>query len=394
MPMNKATNKPVNNCINKAASFNLALSRRQLLSLLLASGMAPLLKTSSLKQSEFFVSAQGNNDTTLAINGFLGTSNTTQHVLTNFRGHGVAQNPVKPESVVMFARRPGKYGIDVDLHKVVVRQQFNATENHSMMGHGCFSADGKYLFTAEADNVSGQGKIVVRDVQQYYQPIAAFDSYGIGPHEIKLMPDAKTLVVANGGILTRPETGRNKLNLSSMRSSLTYIDVQTGNKLDDFSLNEAKASIRHVDVTEDGAVVFATQVQREAMHHNAVLPLAGVHKPGEAVYLFERPSAIIAKMNDYMGSVAVNTRTRIAGFTSPRGGLAAFWHIDSREFVGYHRFHDVCGMAVSNDMRYFAMSNSTGEIRQLTASTLEEDKAKRIRVPDVRWDNHMISVMV
>ena len=46
--------------------------------------------------------------------------------------------------------------------------------------------------------------IGVRDAQDGYRQIGELPSDGIGPHEATLMPDGKTLVVANGGIRTHP----------------------------------------------------------------------------------------------------------------------------------------------------------------------------------------------
>ena len=46
-----------------------------------------------------------------------------------------------------------------------------------------------------------------------------------GPHEIRLLPQGDTLVVANGGIETHPDSGRSKLNLPTMRPNLAYITI-------------------------------------------------------------------------------------------------------------------------------------------------------------------------
>ncbi|MFW2372325.1 MAG: DUF1513 domain-containing protein, partial [Gammaproteobacteria bacterium] len=108
--------------------------------------------------------------------------------------------------------------------------------------------------------------------------------------------------------------------------------------------------------------------------------------------LLNKPAAIIQAMNDYMGSVAINQQTRIAGFTSPKGNLVAFWNIDNGEFAGYHQLNDVCGLTVSSDQSHFIISNSFGELRQLDAFTLKENKPFRQRLANSYWDNHMITV--
>ncbi|MCK0317313.1 DUF1513 domain-containing protein, partial [Salmonella sp. 15E65] len=88
-----------------------------------------------------------------------------------------------------------------------------------------------------------------------------FDSGGIGPHEVVLMPDGKTLCVANGGILTHPDYGKLELNLDTMRPSLAYIDAASGELLEKVELEPAlhRLSIRHLALAADGCVWFGCQ---------------------------------------------------------------------------------------------------------------------------------------
>ncbi len=374
---------------------NTTTNRRQFLTSMIAAGFSPMLfaKSSSIKTEEYFISAQGKEAGKYSVSSVNSINKTTHSILSDFRGHGLAQNPARPDKVILFARRPGQQGIEISLSTGEIHNTFKLANNRNLQGHGCFSHNGKYLYTAEADSKTGEGKIVVRDTQGYKQ-IAEMDSYGIGPHEIKLLPDGKTLVVANGGIHTRPETGRKKLNLHSMQSSLSYIDITSGKNLGEFYVTEPKASIRHIDVASDGTVALAMQVQREATKHKKVVPLAAIHKPGETIQLLDEPSILIEKMDDYMGSVVINNLSRLAGFTSPKGNLATFWNIDSGAFSGYHQLNDVCGLCVSQNQKHFIISNSLGELRHLDAFTLKENRSKRLRFSDMHWDNHMINVSI
>ncbi|MCG8122835.1 MAG: DUF1513 domain-containing protein, partial [Candidatus Thiodiazotropha taylori] len=214
-------------------------------------------------------------------------------------------------------------------------------------------------------------------------------SHGIGPHELKLLNDDKTLVVANGGILTHPDSGRKKLNLDSMSSNLCYIDSNSGKKLALHRLDETKASIRHLDVADDDTVAFAMQFQREAVAHDSLVPLTATHRLGDSLHLLKAPEAIVMQLRDYIGSVAINNKNRVVGFTSPKGSIAVFWNLKNGAFRGYHQLHDVCGIAVTEDQRYFALTSSNGQMRLLDAQTLKEDRAHR-QHPDIRWDNHLL----
>ncbi|MCG8313906.1 MAG: DUF1513 domain-containing protein [Pseudomonadales bacterium] len=367
------------------------LNRRQFMlgstALLMSQSSFALTNFSEKKETEILLSAQGNESNRYGLSWV--ANQNLQTTLSGFRGHGLAKHGLNKNSVLLFARRPGNKAIEVDVSTGDITNTFRCLPDHHLFGHGCFSADGKVLYTSEANYVTGQGKIGVRDANSY-QLLAEIPSYGVGPHEIKLMPDGKTLVVANGGIQTHPSSGRKKLNLDTMDSSLAYVDVQTGNLLDQFRVKESKASIRHLDVADDGTVAFAMQMQRSASNHESTVGLAGMHRPGEALHVFENPEPVVFQMNDYAGSVAINRKSRVVGFTSPRGNIAVFWHLDSRDYIGYHGLHDVCGLAVSLDQNYFLISNSNGQLRHLDSVTLKEDKSKRLNMPDTHWDNHLL----
>ena len=61
----------------------------------------------------------------------------------------------------------------------------------------------------------------MRDATDDYRQVGELPAHGVGPHEVVLMPDGKTLAVANGGIRTHPDRDRVPLNLDSMQPSLT-----------------------------------------------------------------------------------------------------------------------------------------------------------------------------
>lgn len=339
-------------------------------------------------QNNTWISAQGDATESFGLGWVSDGEAAIHNGLSGFRGHGLALHPTKADTALMFARRPGTQVIEVNLRTGAVQQAFQCQVGHHLFGHGCFSADGSILFTSEGDSLHDDGKIVLRDSQNYTL-LGEYESYGIGPHEIKLHPDGKTLVIANGGILTHPDSGREKLNLDTMSSNLTYLDAHTGKLLECATFDEPKASIRHIDVANDGTVAMAIQVQREAMSDNHLVALSAIHKAGRPIEPLQAPAPLLAQMQDYMGSVAINSATRIAGFTSPRGNVACFWHLDNKALVGYHRLHDVCGLAVTPDAQYFAITNSKGEMRLLDSHTLKEATEKR-RQLNASWDNHLL----
>lgn len=383
-----------------AACDTLRLDRRRFIEGLAAAAMLPaggiLGCGASAGNSEprtLWLSAQGDEEATFGLAASPDPHVDALQIPTGFRGHDVAQHPTRPWEVVLFGRRPGTSSAAIDVSGRRVETTFSSTTGRAFQGHGFFTPDGLYLITSEADTVSGAGWLGIRETDTY-SLVGEVETFGIGPHQVLLLADGRTAVVANGGLLTRPETGSEVLNLDTMDSTLAYVDLESGGLVSEHRAAVPKGSIRHMDVTDEGAVVIGIQVQRDALSHDDVVPLAGIHRQGDEIVLFDDGLDGVALMNDYIGSVAVCSDARVGGFTSPRGDVTLFWDLDTGAQLGMHRLVDCSGIAESPDRGHFIISSSLGEVRTLRASDLDEVRSARKRFNDVRWDNHLIAVVV
>lgn len=298
------------------------------------------------------------------------------------RAHAVTIRKLANE-VVVFARRPNNFMLILDAQTGAIKQSIK--NDKPLFGHGVFTADGSTLFTTENDFENKQGVIGVRDASDHYKKIADFPSGGIGPHELHLLADDKTLVVANGGILTHPDTGRSKLNLDTMAPALTYIDTQNGKSVGDFHLDKKyhQLSIRHLDVTQGDQVCFVMQYQGSRRHR---VPLIGFHKGESELQLADIPKALLPKMKNYCGSVAADASGQTFAVSSPRGNLMTLW--DHRgTFIESYTLADGCGIATGKTNNSFFFSNGAGDLHQLSSNqnTLISHNNS------YRWDNHLIA---
>lgn len=164
------------------------------------------------------------------------------------RAHGLWREP--GGTLLTVARRPGDWllrwqpdGRALAWAWIEADRAFN--------GHVISSADGRHVFTTETDLETGQGLIGVRDAASL-QKLAEWPSHGMDPHELLQGADG-SLMVANGGIPTLPETGRLKLNLDRMDSSLVRLDPDRGTLLGQWRLDDARLSLRHMAWGQDGA---------------------------------------------------------------------------------------------------------------------------------------------
>ncbi|GAB5445728.1 DUF1513 domain-containing protein [Gymnodinialimonas sp.] len=299
------------------------------------------------------------------------------------RGHAAAAHPERPEAVA-FARRPGRFALVVDCVRGIEVARLTPPPNRHFYGHGVFSQDGSLLFTTENDLDTLEGRIGLWDARQGYARLGDVPSGGIGPHDVTLLPGSDTLVIANGGIATHPESGRTPLNLATMRSNLAYVDVDQGVRdiveLDDpLRMN----SIRHLDVTPDGRVAAGLQWNGPDQEHP---PLLMLHSPGARPQMLEAPQASHRQIQGYVGSIAFLDAGRLIAVTSPRGGLVQFFDATLGACISQAEVNDVCGLAVSRSGQAL-LTSGLGRVITLLGAT-------PVHVETTRWawDNHLVVV--
>jgi hypothetical protein len=260
-------------------------------------------------------------------------------------------------------------------------QTITSPPGHHFYGHGVFSADGRLLYAAENAFETATGVIGIYDCTDGFRRKGALASHGTGPHELLLMPDNRTLVVANGGIETHPDFGRQKLNIPLMKPSLAYIDIATGDLVDQVFLPQAlhKLSIRHLCADGGGAVWFGCQYQGG---QGDDVPLLGRHRRGAEPELFGAEGGLCRSMNHYVGSLAANSDGSLVSATSPRGGIAVMIEAETARIVSTRSLPDVCGVAA--DGPGFAHSTHSG-IFDIHGHEFSSHKI-------AAWDNHLLRI--
>ena len=221
------------------------------------------------------------------------------------------------------------------------------------------------------------GRIGLWDARNGYRRIGEWDSFGIGPHDLRLLPDGG-LVVANGGIETDPDD-RTPLNLDRMQPNLAVLDASgamVSRRMlgDDLHQN----SIRHLAPMADG-VAFAMQWQGDPA---MPVPLLGVGRGDGPLTAISPPEAEAFAMQGYAGSIA--TSAGMIALTSPRGGVAMLFGTDGAHLATLRRA-DLCGVAPADDAP-FTLTDGGGAIWAADAGGLR----LRARHP-VAWDNHLVA---
>lgn len=304
-----------------------------------------------------------------------------------FRGHGFAVRPDRRRAV-LFGRRPRPQAAELDLLEGRLLRVIEAQPGRHFYGHGCYSPDGGLLYATENAYEAGEGRIGVRDGETL-RWLGELPSHGIGPHDLHLLADGRTLVVANGGILTHPLYERRKLNLDTMAPSLSYLDAASGRLLADFRLPDHQLSIRHLYLSPGDDVAVALQYQGPP---GRAQPLLALQPAGGELALLAGPPAELAALNDYAADVCISAPAGVVALTGPRGNRVSFWGLADRRYRGALVLAEPSAIALTADGRCFVVTGADGAGYRIAADRLEVEAILAARQPGLLWDNHMIRV--
>jgi hypothetical protein len=302
------------------------------------------------------------------------------------RGHGICVRPDGSQAVV-FARRPDDFLWVVDVDSGRVLQQKTSQPGRHYFGHGVFDPAGRLLYVTENAYDEGHGVVGIYDAADGYRRLGEIPSHGVGPHELKLLADGRTLVIANGGIHTHPDSERSKLNLDDMDPSLAYVDTASGLLLGQYRppAQWHQLSIRHLDVTPDDKVCIAMQYEGPVNQHP---PLIAVHQGEASLRLLSAPDEVQQRMRNYCGSVACDLGGEVFAVSSPRGNLITLWSAADGRLLDAIAYADGCGLARTDGSGRFYASNGQGDLMQLGRAAAG---APGHAWNGWRWDNHLVA---
>ena len=298
------------------------------------------------------------------------------------RGHDVTISAQAGRGVV-FARQPGTFAVVFDPAGQAAPVTLTSPAGRHFFGHGVFSPDGRLLYATESDFEAAQGVVGIYDATDGYRRMGEFPTYGTGPHEMLLMPDGVTLVVANGGIETHPDYGRAELNLDTMDPSVVFIDRRDGTLVGQLRLDAGlhQLSIRHMAIDARGRVWFGCQYKGAPSDSPQLVGHASLDG---AITLLELPDDTLAGLRNYVGSVAASSDGATIAVSSPEGNLLVAIDAEGRRPVLVDNLRSGCGLAA--DGAGFVASSGLGALVGIAGA----DRAARQF--DFQFDNHLLRI--
>lgn len=289
------------------------------------------------------------------------------------RGHGLLWHG---GHLLAVARRPGDWIVRWAPGRA---PQWGWIEpDRAFNGHVIASTDGRALYTTETNLETGAGLVGVRDAASF-EKMAEWATGGMDPHELLLDADG-TLLVANGGIPTLPETGRLKIGLERMDASLVRLDTRSGALKGQWRLDDPRLSVRHIAwcASRQGrALGIALQAEHDDPAKKQDAPVLALFD-GRGLRAVQAPRPLAG----YGGDIAC-AGGRIA-VSCPRAGGVALYDAGEGSWAGFERVAEACPLAAEGAQLW---AGGHDAVRGVAAVSPAYGVAA-----DVRLDNHWLSL--
>lgn len=293
------------------------------------------------------------------------------------RGHGIL--PLPAGEALVLSRRLGQWLARINWQRGELIQLQQAAFDRHFFGHGLLSTDRSTILTTENNDENSTGLIGVYETATLKR-LAEIPSGGIGPHELLWLVPNKILAVANGGILTLPETGRTKLNRGSMNPSIALIEWPSGKLLDQFTIADKALSLRHLALASDGTLGIALQAEYPLAQQHRNAPLLALLRP-QAAQLELAPQA--PDLMGYGASIAAVGNEFL--ISAMRGNQLARWRSDGSPLPAL-AIPRPAGIASQGQQAW--ISSETGGIYRYHAQS--QNLIALAGYTQRKWDNHLV----
>ncbi|GEK51895.1 DUF1513 domain-containing protein [Vreelandella venusta] len=297
------------------------------------------------------------------------------------RCHGGCLRPSSHQAV-LFARRPGTRMHVIDGANRRLAHTISAGEGYHFYGHGVFDLNGRYLYVTANRLADSAGLVRVYDAANDYAHVRDMSLDGIGPHELRLMPDGDTLVIGLGGIQTHPDYGRVKLNLDTMAPALMLMNRHSGEVVARHAPSHHQLSCRHLDVAADGTVIAGYQF--EGPEWESYPLICRLDAAGDFSEL-ALPDEVTTSLRHYTASVAFSRVSATVLVTAPRGNRVLLLDAEQGRLNANLELPDAAGARCDGSGGFLVSSGQGGLYRVTPDTAVPELLASQ----EFRWDNHL-----
>lgn len=256
-----------------------------------------------------------------------------QEIPTAFYPHGIHFHPQQPQRLALFEKK-GPGACELDLHQRQPVRTIDPRPGRHFYGHGCYSADNRYLFSTETRLEDGRGFIGMRDADSL-EYLGDFPSFGREPHECKLIDQGKVMVITNAGGPAGQES-----------PCVSWVETHSGQLLHQTFLTNPDLNTGHLAIAADGALVVAS-APRSGLAAGAPGGVSIQPRGGDMISM-AAPAAVVAAMTGEALSIAIENASGLALVTHPDADMVTLWSIQDQQFVARIAMDKPRGVCISD----------------------------------------------
>lgn len=226
----------------------------------------------------------------------------TEEIALPFFGHTLEQSPHQ-HSVAATFEQFGRRGAIVDLRNRKILGEVKTKEGNTFIGHAAYSPDGKLIYTVEHNHPAKNGEVSIRD-STTLKHIQTMSSFGLVPHDCRVIDSGRQLVVAN----------------NAGPGNISYIELSSGKLLNQIR-SDRDLVLSHFDISSDQWLFAAPRTKS---------PFGLLVSPKGEQFKLAHPeidetgilSAVFVKGTDLLAA------------TYPEGNCVQVWNYKSQQPVG------------------------------------------------------------
>jgi hypothetical protein len=281
----------------------------------------------------------------------------------------------------------------------VITTHLKSREGWHFYGHGAYSHDGQLLYLTENHYQMKRGVVVVRDAETF-KVLDQIETKNPGPHDMGLLKNQNTLVIANGGQVDVPLNGDSvNLTTKGYKSNLSVIDLKSKNEIFSFMADE-NYSIRHLFIDEKTVAFIGVYKGIEEdksirpQYFKEIAFIRFYHIQEKKIVDAQLSKSLAEEMQFHTLSVSVSSKHQVAAVTSPWGNLVTLWNTQTGALLHKVKIHKASGVQVSKDQNHFYISSFVGTFQVLDVSSFQD---VYINLEDslglkYQWGSHLMVV--
>jgi hypothetical protein len=296
------------------------------------------------------------------------------------------------KSILVNSRKPGASLLKYSL-KGELLAELKPLENQHFEGHAIFSSDEQYLYATASDYQQGKGKLLKLNSHDL-SLVEGYDSAGIGPHEL-VWQSNNLIAIANTGVLTHPDSGRDILNINNIQSNVVLFNTINTRIEHEWRVPQRGLSARHLDRMDSGDLVIGCQYKKQDKRPSCI---AFARKGRELLFADTHNEKLHWDMQGYTASIKSIPKTDRAIIANPRGHILTQWQnknqlnsdvksanqLVKKESIEFNK-----GLKITRNGKYAWISKGSGELLLLNATTNKLNNNKIKIKENIWWANHL-----